>query len=296
MNGSVNEEGDQSPNGTPRKGRSPTKRQRLTAVAVVVQNDKKEEPEMEETVIVAASGAESIQVRTNGVAKEAGEDNAEGKKNGEKTINKSAKSSRKTFDDEEEHSTKLFVKAVVVEKPLKQVNEGDAVKVNGIVNIREEVVDSEEEDDDDDDDAAPEAVSLSTGRQAILAQEEEIKRVREQYASPYLILTIVHSINISATLQTRSIPASKTQNPRRPSQGAERSLASPSSAPRTKTSETRSITSTRIHRCSFRHHNPLLNPLLNPTTHHQPLRRTSFPHRPSLPHLLHHSFPPRPPN
>lgn len=177
--------GVESVEGAPRKGRSPTKRQRLTAVAVVVKKLPEEEKEAEANGV---SEKEELKVQEEKVESKVQEERIEEKKEEqnkeeEKTENKESngvvKGAHKKFGEEEEEPTREVVDTVVVGvgKPA-QVNGGDTTNTN----------DADLEDEGGDDDDAPEAMSISTGRQATFAREEEIKKAREQY-DPSLLST-----------------------------------------------------------------------------------------------------------
>ncbi|KAF8455376.1 hypothetical protein BGX38DRAFT_1328048 [Terfezia claveryi] len=174
--------GVESVEGTPRKGRS-TKRQKLAAVAVVVQKAPEEKAAKFDGGV---SENEESKVQEEGVGPRVKEGKIEEKndkqkekeeKTENKTLNGVVKGAHKKFSEGEEEPMRGVVETVVeeVEKPV-EVNGDDATNTNK----------GSSEDQSDDDDDAPEAVSISTGRQAIFAHEEEIKKAREQY-DPLLI-------------------------------------------------------------------------------------------------------------
>ena len=174
--------GVESVEGTPRKGRPPTKRQKLTAVAVVVEKVPEEKAEVNGGI----SENEELKVQEEGVGSKVQEGKIKEKKDEQKEVEKAenktpngvVKGTHKKFGEE---PTREVVEAVVVEveKPV-EVNGGDAAKTNK----------SDSEDESDDEDDAPEAVSISTSRQAILAREEDIKKAREQYGLSSSVSTL----------------------------------------------------------------------------------------------------------
>ena len=195
--------GVESVEGTPRKGRSPTKRQKLTAVVVMV-----EKVEEEAEVNGSVSGSEELKLQEEGVGSKVQEGIIEEKKveqkeqkEEEKTENKTpngvVKGAHRKFSEEEEEPTREVVEAVAVE-----ANGDDATNTN----------EAGSEDESDNDDDAPEAVSISTGRQAILAREEEIKKATEQYDPPPLLIHLYPRLtNPPPSIDKKPKPASNAK-------------------------------------------------------------------------------------
>lgn len=208
--------GVESVEGTPRKGRA-TKRQKLAAVAVVVE---KAPEEKAATFNGGVSENEELQEEGAGPKVKEGkieEKNDKQKEKEEKTENKTlngvVKGAHKKFSEGEEEPMRGVVETVVmeVEKPV-EVNGGDATNTNK----------GSSEDQSDDDDDAPEAVSISTGRQAILAREEEIKKAREQQESQARLKRKTHDARLKDQKAASQFqpPPSKRQKLSAPSQTA----------------------------------------------------------------------------